>query len=197
MGPVPVGPRGPCYGRVCSVFRSVSRGTTQHGAMNATTDRVKQAIRRLWVADLDRLRDETLAFLAACEARLARVERQNAHTPQLPLLGTVALQGRAPIRSFPQWTLKRAVLDILKSAEGHPMHVLDDIYPRLAAYDVAPKGKPIEVIDSTIINALKQNAPVERVGPRVWRWVEGAPEAPDATDDVSGPAPISVGQPSG
>lgn len=108
------------------------------------------------LAELRARRAEAAAFVAACDRRLAILEGR----PWQP----------APRQAFGQRvTLKAAVLDILK-ATGAPLHVTD-IIDSLGPYGVAPKGDPTEVVDSTLINAKARGAPVERVSPRVWRWI--------------------------
>jgi hypothetical protein len=125
------------------------------------------------------------AFVSVAKRRRARLVGQQPPPPQVTF--ELAPVRRPPAPSAP--TLKSIALGVLQRA-GEDLHSLA-ILERVRAEGGDAKGQnPIESIDATMINARKAGAPVERVSPRVWRWV-----GPPAPSSASAPGDAQPGNP--
>ena len=94
--------------------------------------------------------------------------------PQLALIGLDAESQRPRSQSKGSRSMRGAVLQVLKDARGEPVHG-KEILAR--AYELGAKTdakNPLGAVD-LMAHSLMKSHPVEKVGPRVWRYRE--PEA--------------------
>lgn len=69
-------------------------------------------------------------------------------------------------------SIRQAVIQTLRDAQGEPIHA-KEILRRIRELGVSPNAKePTGVIDLTCHSLKNAGKPVERTGPRTWRWTE-------------------------
>ena len=97
-------------------------------------------------------------WLRLSSGEVARVPGPPVETPinRSAILGTISMRG--------------AIKDILREAHGEPLKAAE-ILRRATDRGARTSGKrPEAVIDLNALSLSKEGHPIERVGPRTWRW---------------------------
>lgn len=131
------------------------------------------------------MRAEDIEALAR-PVRLA-LERnaQDRHHLEAILANVLALANEAASLSAyplttPTMTMRAAVLDALQQAGGEAITVAA-IWRSAQVWGVRTQSRDsCRVIDSTAVNLRLEGHPIERAGPRMWRWTADRRPAPDA-----------------
>jgi hypothetical protein len=86
--------------------------------------------------------------------------------PMAPMFDVPPMKRGKPVGSV---SFRGAVLQILRDARGEPLNVRE-ILPRALALGAATNAKnPLGAVD-LMAHSLKRSHPVEKVGPRTWRY---------------------------
>jgi len=74
--------------------------------------------------------------------------------------------------------MRRAVLQVLRASPGESLKVADILERAQAIGATTKSADPINAVDLQLYGLRdRDNFPVEKVGPRVWRW-NASPESP-------------------
>lgn len=123
---------------------------------------------------IEREHASLLSALAAYEDRLSFLEGGE---PSETARASRALNPRTQSVAGRQGTigLVSAVLEVLQDAQGEPLHV-KAILPRALAKGARTNAKnPLGVVDMVAANLRRDGKPVDKTGPRTWRWVGASP----------------------
>lgn len=86
--------------------------------------------------------------------------------------------------------MRRAVLQVLRASPGEAIKVADILERAQAMGATTKSADPINAVDLQLYGLRdRDNFPVEKVGPRVWRWNAESPSsngtAQDESDDLT------------
>jgi hypothetical protein len=92
------------------------------------------------------------------------------------VIGPVLRPVDAPVEGGPSF--RGSVLKVLKDAHGEPLHA-KEILRRVEAAGASTEAKnPLSVV-ALAIRSLSKNQPIEKAGPRTWRWSGADDSLPD------------------
>jgi hypothetical protein len=137
--------------------------------MDEQTVRQHLAEIRMRLDELDQEREVLLNLLNGYEGWLNLYTSRDGQ--QAVLMEAPPVRPRQP-RNRPKGSvsLRSAVLHVLREARGAPLHTRE-ILLRAQQLGARTTGKePLGVTDLTAYSLNKTGQPIEKVGPRTWRW---------------------------
>lgn len=86
-----------------------------------------------------------------------------------------------------QMTIRDAIREVLRQAQGAPISS-QEIALRIRKMRVRMKAEnPVATVDAAAHQLMRRGEPVERVGPRTWRWIVEVVIAPNGGEGTVDP----------